>query len=75
VSEQKNNAYLSSSDPIVIVVYDETETVELFGKDMLLEDGVCIPESLLERYKQNRLEFKAIQAELAVIKKERDSRW
>jgi hypothetical protein len=68
----KNNAWLSSGDPVTIYIYDANEAIELFGEDALEDDygnGVSIPESLLERYKKNHKEFWDIQAELKRYRK------
>lgn len=68
----KNNAYLTTDDPIIIHVYDADTTIEMFGGDTLEEYGCHVPEELLERYKANHRESKAIQSELRRIKKESD---
>ena len=72
---QENNAYLSSHDPILVVVYDKDETIEMFGEDSLKDDGVFIPEDLLARYKKNMAELEAIQVELRKIKEAADKLW
>jgi hypothetical protein len=60
----KKNAYLTTSDPFIVQVYTATETVDMFGEDMLEDYGSTLPEELLERYQKNIKEFKSIQEEL-----------
>ena len=71
----KPNASIQTHDPFVLSVMNATETTEMFGHDHLEEDGVCIPDELMERYLKNYKEFWAIQEELRVIKKAKDDRW
>ncbi len=68
------NAFLSTNDPILVVIYDKAEAVETFGEDHLQEYGCHIPEALIERYKKNLAESQEIQKELRVIKDAHDKR-
>jgi len=59
-----NNCYLYTHDPMLIMLYDKTEAVEIFGQDGLDDYGSVLPESLIKRFKDCMIEVKAIQNEL-----------
>ena len=63
--------YATSSDPVVHKLYDEDETLELYGEDMMEDNGTQIEEELLRRYQKNISEFWAIQDELDQILNEK----
>lgn len=64
----KNNAYIFETDTFRLRVYDESETVQMFGEDYLEDYGHIVPTELIERYKKNEQERKAIADELRKIK-------
>ncbi len=63
-----NNCYLSMDYPLVYMIYDREEIIDLFGEDCLddyIDDyGKNVPKELIERYKINKEEFQKIQEEL-----------
>lgn len=67
----RSNCYISSSDPIVTVVYGKAEADDLFGVDLIEEYGSYLPEDLIARYKANKEEFWAIQDEIEVFIKDK----
>jgi len=60
----KNNCYLYTHDPILIMLYDEAEAIEVFGQDGLDDCGSVLPENLIRRFKDCMIEVKTIQNEL-----------
>ena len=60
----KNNSYISFSDIRYYYIYDKNESNEMFGPEMIEEFGENLPIDLIERFKTNFEEFKAIQYEL-----------
>lgn len=76
LAETEPNAYLTKSDPFVIILYDRDQTIDMFGEDMLTDYGVAIPPELIERYKKVKAESDQIQAELSKILKDSETkRW
>lgn len=63
----KCNAYIFETDAFEVRVYDETETVDMFGQDYLEEYGHTVPADLLERYRKAFQEMRTIQDELRAI--------
>lgn len=61
--------YITTSDPITHYIYNEQESNDMFGADMLEDYGINIPDELLARYKANYSEFWKIQDELGAYKK------
>jgi hypothetical protein len=68
-----NNAYITTTDPIVFKVYTKEETELYFGEEFLEEYGVEIDPVLIRRYKKNLVDFYAIQAEIEEIVKEKSN--
>lgn len=64
-SPQRNNAYLSTDDSIVTILYDSQQAIDLFGDDHLEYYGVSLPEDLIRRYKAAVAEFDEVQKELS----------
>lgn len=59
--------YLSNDDVFYIIVYDTDETTDMFGKDMLTDYGIDIPDELLARYKRIFKEYQEVQDKLYLI--------
>lgn len=59
----------TENDPFIITIRDEVETADLFGDDFIDEYGIEVPDELIERFKNNYKEFKAIQQELDKYRK------
>lgn len=69
----KRNAYIYETDAFQVRVYDEAETVDMFGQDYLDEYGHTVPPELLERYRKAFQEMRAVQDELrAILDSERE---
>ena len=69
MSVPKPNAYIFDTDCFQVRVYNETETLDMFGQDFLEEYGHTVPNELLERYKKAFTELQKVQDELRVILK------
>lgn len=66
----ERNAYIFTHDGMRLALYDASETVEMFGEDFLQEYGHAVPQELVERFKKNEAERKAIADELRKLKGE-----
>lgn len=64
----KRNAYIFETGCFRLRLYDETQTVDMFGQDYLDEYGHAVPQELIERFKKNEAERQEIAAELKKIK-------
>lgn len=70
---KRNNAYLFETDTFAVRLYDDTETVDIFGQDYLEDYGHTVPPELIERYRKAFKEMQAVQDELrAIIKKQEE---
>lgn len=71
----KRNAYLFETDAFQVRVYNEAETVDMFGQDYLEEYGHTVPIELLERYRKAFIEMQAVQDELRAILKAQEKEY
>lgn len=60
----KNNCYLYENDTFRIHLYNEIDTVDMFGEDMLIDYGRRIPQELMNEYFSIELKFKEVQNKL-----------
>lgn len=63
-----NNCYITTNDPVILIIYDKQKTIDTFGDDFLEEYGHNLPPELLSAYFGNLLEFERIQKELEKYK-------
>ena len=58
---------ICQDDAFCYRLYDDAETIEMFGQDYLDEYGVEISEDILNEYKQTMSKYEELQDKLRVI--------
>ncbi len=71
----KRNAYIYETDVFQVRVYDESETVDMFGEEYLEEYGHTVPSELLERYRKAFKEMQDVQDELRAVLKAQEKEY